>query len=365
MKRLFLSLMLSFSAAAFAADFQGLGSGSIANDISADGTVVVGSGRWIQAGGWQDIGGTANACNADGSVVVGYREKTFWFGSTGYGYISAMYWTAEGGLIELDSSIFENMIAMDVSDDGQKIVGYVSNSGVMGGLVIPNYREAFFYDIHKGRTLLGDLADGSSCRSAAYAISGNGNLVVGNARVSLSTPKAMYWTESTGVIGMGVLNGTDQYSCITGISQDGSWMIGQSGHLTKSDSDAFYWTSENGMQTLGELENYDYASCPLAMTDDLSTIVGWATDGYDDYAAFLWTESLGMVNLQEYLQDTYGCDLSGWTLTEATGISADGLTITGNGINPDGQDEAWLVTLPEPSSILLLSVGIYWIRKQK
>ncbi len=51
MKRLFLSLMLSFSAAAFAADFQGLGLGSIANDISADGTVVVGSGRWTQATG--------------------------------------------------------------------------------------------------------------------------------------------------------------------------------------------------------------------------------------------------------------------------------------------------------------------------
>lgn len=49
----------------------------------------------------------------------------------------------------------------------------------------------------------------------------------------------------------------------------------------------------------------------------------------------------------------------------ANDISTDGLTITGNGINPNGIEEAWLVTIPEPASILLLSFGIYWLRKQQ
>ena len=39
-------------------------------------------------------------------------------------------------------------------------------------------------------------------------------------------------------------------------------------------------------------------------------------------------------------------DLAGWQLTEATGVSANGRTIVGNGINPDGQQEAWIATIP-------------------
>ena len=63
MKRLILSLILTIPAIAAAASFQGLGAGSVANDISADGTVVVGSGRWTQQTSWQDIGATATACS--------------------------------------------------------------------------------------------------------------------------------------------------------------------------------------------------------------------------------------------------------------------------------------------------------------
>jgi len=41
-------------------------------------------------------------------------------------------------------------------------------------------------------------------------------------------------------------------------------------------------------------------------------------------------------------------------LTEATAISDDGRVIIGNGINPDGNFEAWrAVLVPEPSAALL------------
>ena len=37
--------------------------------------------------------------------------------------------------------------------------------------------------------------------------------------------------------------------------------------------------------------------------------------------------------------------LAGWTLTYARGISADGRTIVGDGMNPCGQPEAWIAHL--------------------
>ena len=53
----------------------------------------------------------------------------------------------------------------------------------------------------------------------------------------------------------------------------------------------------------------------------------------------------------------YGLDLSGWTLTRGTGISADGTTIVGIGTNPAGQTEAWRAVVPEPSSLSLLALA--------
>jgi probable HAF family extracellular repeat protein len=365
MKRLFLSLVLSLSAAATAATFQGLGTGSLANDISADGTVIVGSGRWTQQGGWQNIGGTANACNADGSVVVGYRRYIEPFGSI---VKKPIYWTAAEGAVDISCHRGNNAEATDISDDGTVIVGYTDTVSNMASF----YNEAFVYHPGEGSTVgLGDLDvlpgedDYQNINSAAYAVSGDGTIVAGSGIETSIIPNAMYWTESTGMVN--IKPGSDSFnqSCMMGVSRDGTILIGQSGPFPLFDIQAAIWTKQTEMQILGRLDGYDSESCALGISDDLSTIVGWATDGYGEYAAFLWKEPLGMVNLQEYLRDTYGCDLSGWTLTEATGISADGLTITGNGINPDGQYEAWLVTIPEPASLLLLSFGIYWLRKQQ
>ena len=63
-----------------------------------------------------------------------------------------------------------------------------------------------------------------------------------------------------------------------------------------------------------------------------------------------------MVSLKETLIGE-GLDVTGWTLSHATSVSADGFTIIGNGINPSGQSEGWVANLspepiPEPLTIL-------------
>jgi hypothetical protein len=50
-----------------------------------------------------------------------------------------------------------------------------------------------------------------------------------------------------------------------------------------------------------------------------------------------------------------GLDLTGWKLTDVAGISADGGTLTGTGINPAGRPEAWVAVVPEPAGLALLT----------
>ncbi len=78
---------------------------------------------------------------------------------------------------------------------------------------------------------------------------------------------------------------------------------------------------------------------------------------------FIWDADNGMRNLVDILTIDLELDLTGWTLYEATGISADGLTIVGNGINPNGNYEGWIATIPEPTTLLPLSLGAVMLRK--
>jgi hypothetical protein len=53
-----------------------------------------------------------------------------------------------------------------------------------------------------------------------------------------------------------------------------------------------------------------------------------------------------------------GLNLSGWTLETAAAITPDGQTIVGTGIGPQNLGEAWIVTIPEPATGLLVMLGV-------
>jgi len=40
------------------------------------------------------------------------------------------------------------------------------------------------------------------------------------------------------------------------------------------------------------------------------------------------------------------------------GVSADGRVIVGTGVNPVGHSEAWIATVPEPSTLVLSATGV-------
>jgi probable HAF family extracellular repeat protein len=336
----------------------------------------------------------AEAVSADGSTVVG-RSGT-----------SAFRWTASSGMtrLELAGNGFSNTWALGVSGDGSVVVG-VGNAA--------SGQEAFRWTSSSGMGHLGDLA-GDIFNSGAEAVSADGSIVVGFGTASQNPDgQAVRWTSGGGMVGLGDLPGGFFYSYASGVSASGSVVVGFG--FSDSGQEAFRWTSEGGMVGLGDFAGGEFRSNAYGVSADGSVVVGFATSalgqeafrwtseggmvGLGDFAAgtfrsraygvsadgsvvvgfgvsgsvyeasayeaFYWTASGGMQNLNDMLTDNYNLDLTGWHLTEAIGVSGDGLTIVGNGTNPQGFSEPWIATIPEPATMMLIGLGGIFIRKFK
>lgn len=68
--------------------------------------------------------------------------------------------------------------------------------------------------------------------------------------------------------------------------------------------------------------------------------------GQSGTQAFIWDEENGLCNLKAVMMALYNLPVGAWQLYSAHAISADGRTIVGYGINPDGHGEAWMAYLP-------------------
>jgi probable HAF family extracellular repeat protein len=275
----------------------------------------------------------------------------------------AMYWSSENGMQgigDLPGAQFESG-AEAVSGDGLVIVG-TGNAPLQGD----DYPEAFRWTSGTGMQGLGDLL-GYEYGSYARAISHDGSVIAGSGNDSNIKGEAYRWTLEGGVERLGDLPGGQFKSHAFGISADGSIVVG-AGTISADgrSKEAFRWTSETGMIGLGDLPGGESFSYAYAVNGSGSLVVGFSRTDLGDIA-FVWDQFHGMRNLKDALFSDYGLDLSGWTLQGAYGISIDGRTIVGTGINPLGQREAWVVTIPEPTSLglALLAWAVFLSRQCK
>jgi hypothetical protein len=91
---------------------------------------------------------------------------------------------------------------------------------------------------------------------------------------------------------------------------------------------------------------------------------GGVVVGASGNRAFIWTPTLGMRDLQSYLTGL-GADLTGWTLWDARGVSADGLTMVGTGRSPSGIEQGWIATIPAPGPWMALGAGALWAARRR
>jgi probable HAF family extracellular repeat protein len=254
------------------------GTSSDALAVNADGTVVVGNStsaafsvtsgcflcgeafRWTQTGGMVGLGvlpggsySTATGVSADGSVVVG--SGTY---NPGSGLLQAFRWTQTGGMVGLGFLTGgTNSAATAVNANGSIVVGYSSSTSVPGG-------EAFRWTAATGIQSVKGLLTGNGVNLAGWVleqatgISGNGAVIVG------------YGTNPSGQTEAWIARSTTSFGFITPsiVAQSfaGQAAIGQTGNAAISG-------------TLGNLNEY----ATQAKLDQGSRNTPYQVFGYASY----------------------------------------------------------------------------------
>jgi probable HAF family extracellular repeat protein len=270
-------------------------------------------------------GGTygATVISADGSTIAS-REHI----SSSSTYGQAAIWTASGGIVGLGDfaggGTNAGSAANGISTDGTVVVGYGTTDGrpIPSGGSTAFTREAFRWTAATGLVSLGVLP-GSHLGTDARAVSADGSVIVGEGYNAAGFPEAFRWTAATGLQSLGFLPSCNR-STATGVSADGSVIVG---YCVGTDflNRAFRWTAAGGMVELGALPSGYIVSRANAISADGLVIVGQIATGDNSSAnreAFRWTEAGGYV----VLGDLPGMQVN----SEAFAVSADGSVVVGS-----------------------------------
>ncbi|WP_168207139.1 hypothetical protein [Lacipirellula limnantheis] len=305
----------------------------------------------------------------------------------------------------------------DLSGDGTTIVG-----GVQVGSGLTGHYEPFRWTREGGYQLLGSLSTDWLDDAYATATSYNGDVIVGTNRTPEGR-RAFRWTPATGLVNLGTLGTTnpyyDPFSEAEAVTDDGSITVG----TVSTDEDAYYkpflWTESGGFnliglpaaphpgpggipaggasrvsgdgkvvtgasQVVGDLKYFSWTAeggfVPLQAGADINTAI--ANSISRDGSTIVGTEILWNVpapgkttthaSIWRLAKDGYqfarvadvlaasGVDISGWQLTNVYGVSADGRTLLGIGVDPQGINRAWyaVLSVPEPAAGAIAAIAV-------
>jgi len=334
--------------------FRGLGipsgfEGSFALDVSDDGSVVVGHagvyliGAGTRAFRWTESTGTvilpdlpgqapsiARAVTSDGIVVVGESgsRPVRWQGS---------------GANALASPGTGGGSARGISGDGTQIVGSAWTS--LGG---PGFAARLGEPVALP-LLLSSWIPGyvGQCGAIAYSTATDRRICVGSScLVSAANTQLQFpvkWDEADAVSPLATFGSG---GVATSISPDGGTIVGYLWLINNPINVAAVKWASDGVPVALERVGADVGSYALAVARNGTVTVGWSWGGVAPTRAVRWTANGRAQVVKSILLVNNTAEVEGWELTQANGVSSDGRFIVGEGINPFGQREAWIASIP-------------------
>ena len=200
---------------------------------------------------------------------------------------------------------------------------------------------------------LGTTVPGRSTR--ANGADFDGNVIVGWQDGSTGFRQGAVWRD--GVQTLIFDSAGNPMSELGDVSSDGTWAVGNG--PSSNGFVAYRWSEATGVLPLGPNLQPGDRSGATGISGDGSVIVGYsrpfgpATFG----RGFIWSESTGMLNLNA-VAAAQGISTGGVTLALPLAISADGLTIGGVSSQGGGFILRLASPIPEPGTATSLALGL-------
>ena len=283
--------------------------------------------------------------------------------------------------------------AYAISDDGRHVVGTAHDGGTVSRVVLPPGGGPVIIEEPRRVPVSWNVDDGTVIamtieRGAARDVSNDG-VAVGELQLGIpqvvEVTAGFRWDSGRGsqfVPNDDLGSSLPWVQGSAAISADGSTLVGRTFGPPPPGSTvsgiferAYVWNGSPGEETSLPTDGLALIDVPASLSGyseseatgvsaDGSTIVGgYYRDGirFGSLSPFIWTREGGFQDL-ELLLHTLGVPTDGWELLGATDVSADGKTIIGMGRtrNELGRrsDTVWIAVIPEPSVSLLIAVGL-------
>jgi uncharacterized membrane protein len=332
--------------------------------LSADGSTVAGGSyfggtfRWTPAAGMQplellpegsELAGVIDV-SAEGATVLGLTTDGRW-----------ATWNENQGIESLFESQFYSASAM--SDDGRSATGYKPTRP-------PYLGTAVRWDQDGG---VSELAPGTDAFSAGLDISGDGKTIVGWMEAVGASRTGFRWETGDNTLTPlpPLPNGATIQEAVA-VSHNGRHMLGKiaTGELQQ----AAVILRQGSEPIVLSPESVNRWVTATDISDDGNTVLGSASRaGLFDHV-FIWDPQHGRRDLHDVLSHEYGLldELSGWSLEEVHGLSADGRTMLLKGRIETAeniyQTAACVVRVPEPATAtigLTLLTTAWMLRKRR
>ncbi len=338
--------------------FEIFGAGFAANDISADGSAIVGNtandgfyqqARWTRDTGYVLLGQATGPLFGRGAGAPqisndGTRVSST-IASLDNTYITVGLWTEGQGWQEVFPPLFPEAILLDLSygsawalsGDGSTVGGlYWRDRLTYGG----GSAHAFSWDETNGAVDLGGSS--SALDSRINGLNLDGSVAVGWEAVPFG-----YWQATVWVNGVKTrLVDVEAWVEARAVNDDGTVVCGWSVNPVNATHTACIWTFDGNdwnEQFLGLLPGTPIGprggnSSAAAISGDGSVVVGtnrFLENGpFSTPTGFIWTQADGMRDIRDVLADN-GISLpAGFQIDGLTGISQDGTKIVGVGSYP-------------------------------
>lgn len=359
---LLIGALVSATSSTLCAQFHNLGDGNAVTGLSLDGSAATGTNPaeyfiWTEASGVTGIGGQVAGNGIGGQAKIsddGTRVSGTTLNPASGQFEMSRYdtgtgsWTPLGGIGAFCTGGpgDETSSGWGISGDGSSVVG-------LGWFEFCGPAHAVQYTDASGTT--NDLGSTVVDRSSrANATNKDGTVVVGWQDGTSGFRQAAVW--ENGVQTLISTAAGDELSEAQDVSGDGQWVVG--GGSFANDFEPWIWSESTGVQSLG----LDCPGCFMprgfatGVSDDGSVVVGFAR-GFSGppIVGFIWTEDTGSVPLNDYVAGL-GIDTGGFDFAQPLAISGDGRTIGGAGGLGFFPTDGFVITIPEPSSLALLSM---------